>query len=93
MLIFYMFEIIILIQEEVLDRAKKAKEKAAREATEAQPQGLVSESTAYTEVIVEDSSTSGTLSSSTDPVISVQSTDASEIYIEPIEGEDPTLSS
>jgi hypothetical protein len=92
MLIFYMFEIIILIQEEVLDRAKKAKEKAAREATEAQPRGLVSESTASTEVVV-DTSTSGTLSSSTDPVISVQSTDASETYIEPTEGEDPTLSS
>lgn len=88
MLIFYMFEIIILIQEEVLDRAKKAKEKAAREATEAQPQGLVSKSTAYTEVVV-DSSTSET----TDPVTSVQSTDVSEIYIEPNEGEDPTLSS
>ncbi|KEH28936.1 hypothetical protein MtrunA17_Chr4g0007661 [Medicago truncatula] len=75
-------------QEEVLDRAKKAKEKAAREATEAQPQGLVSKSTAYTEVVV-DSSTSET----TDPVTSVQSTDVSEIYIEPNEGEDPTLSS
>ncbi|CAL5210885.1 unnamed protein product [Lathyrus oleraceus] len=79
-------------QEEVLDRAKKAKEKAAREATEAQPQGLVSESAAYTEVVV-DSASSGTSYSSTDSVTSVQSTDASETSTEPTIGEDPTLSS
>lgn len=90
--IFDLVETIILIQEEVLDRAKKAKEKAAREATEAQPQGLVSESAAYTEVVV-DSASSGTSYSSTDSVTSVQSTDTSETSTEPTIGEDPTLSS
>jgi hypothetical protein len=74
--------ITVTIQEEVLDKAKKAKEKAAREATEAQPQGLVSNSTA--DIVVDDS---GTSYSSTDPVTSVQSTDASETDT------DPTLSS
>ncbi|XP_058734539.1 uncharacterized protein At4g13200, chloroplastic-like [Vicia villosa] len=84
-------------QEEVLDRAKKAKEKAAREATEAQPQGLVSNSAAYTEVVVDevvvDSASSGISYSSTDPVTSVQPTDASKTSTEPTIGEDPTLSS
>jgi hypothetical protein len=74
--------IIVVIQEEVLDKAKKAKEKAAREATEAQSQGLVSKSTA--DIVVVDS---GTSNSSTDPVTSVQSTDASETDT------DPTISS
>lgn len=80
----------------MLDRAKKAKEKAAREATEAQPQGLVSNSAAYTEVVVDevivDSASSGTYYSSTDPVTSVQSTDTSRTSTEPTIGEDPTLS-
>ncbi|XP_045786377.1 uncharacterized protein At4g13200, chloroplastic [Trifolium pratense] len=71
-------------QEEVLDKAKKAKEKAAREATEAQPQGLVSNSTA--DIVVDDS---GTSYSSTDPVTTVQSTDASETDTDPTIGEIP----
>ncbi|GAU38168.1 hypothetical protein TSUD_263940 [Trifolium subterraneum] len=66
-------------QEEVLDKAKKAKEKAAREAAEAQPQGLVT-----ADIVVVDS---GTSYSSTDPVTTVQPTDASETDT------DPTLSS
>ncbi|KAL5072939.1 hypothetical protein RYX36_011923 [Vicia faba] len=73
-------------QEEVLDRAKKAKEKAAREATETQPQGLVSETVAYTEVVVDSASSY----SSTDSVTSIQSTDASETSTKPTIGEDPT---
>ncbi|XP_057414823.1 uncharacterized protein At4g13200, chloroplastic [Lotus japonicus] len=76
-------------QEEVLDRAKKAKEKAAREAMEAQ--GLISKSAAETKVA--DSPSSRTSNSATDPVISVQITDASETYTEPTIKEDPALSS
>lgn len=73
-------------QEDVLERAKKAKEKAAREAVEAQ--GLVYKSAADTEVVE-----SATSNYSTDPVTSVQITDASETYIEPTKGEDSNLSS
>lgn len=78
----------MLMQEEVLERAKKAKEKAAREAKEAQ--GLISKPAAETEVA--DSASSGASNSLTDPVTSVQSTDddASETYTEPAKGEDPT---
>ncbi|KAJ1427990.1 hypothetical protein SESBI_09384 [Sesbania bispinosa] len=76
-------------QGEVLERAKKAKEKAAREAMEAQ--GLISKSAAETKGT--DSATSGTSSSATDPVISVQITDASETYTEPAKDDDPALSS
>ncbi|KAK7393118.1 hypothetical protein VNO78_21572 [Psophocarpus tetragonolobus] len=77
-------------QDEVLERAKKAKEKAAREAMEAQ--GLISKSAVETKVT--DSDTSITSNPATDPpVISVQSTVASEINIEISEDEDPTISS
>ena len=68
----------MLMQEEVLDRAKKAKEKAAREAMEAQ--GLISKPAVETKVT--DSATSRTSYSSTDPVAAVQPTDASETYTE-----------
>ncbi|XP_020229547.1 uncharacterized protein At4g13200, chloroplastic [Cajanus cajan] len=76
-------------QEEVLERAKKAKEKAAREAIEAQ--GLISKSAVETKV--EDSANSKTSNFATDPVTSVQSTDASETETKPANDEDPTISS
>jgi len=62
------------MQEDVLERAKRAKEKAAREAMEAR--GLVSKSGVETKVA--DSVNSETLNSAIAPVISVQSTDAPE---------------
>ncbi|KAL2957279.1 hypothetical protein AAZX31_18G137000 [Glycine max] len=61
-------------QEEVLERAKKSKEKSARQAMEAQ--GLISKSGVETKVL--HSTTSDTLNSATNPVTSVQSTVASE---------------
>ena len=64
-------------QEEVLDRAKKEKEKAAREAMEAQ--GLISKSAADTVVVYS--------------ATSVQSTDVSATNIDPTKGGDTTLSS
>ncbi|RDX88690.1 putative protein, chloroplastic [Mucuna pruriens] len=76
-------------QEEVLERAKKAKEKAAREAMEAQ--GLVSKSAVETKFA--DSGTSKTSNFATDPITSVQSTDASETDTESANKEKPTLSS
>ncbi|KAK7286805.1 hypothetical protein RJT34_22064 [Clitoria ternatea] len=76
-------------QEEVLERAKKAKEKAAREATEAQ--GLISKSA--DETMVTDLTTSKASISETDRVTSVQITDASETYTESTEDEEPTVSS
>ncbi|KAH1154604.1 hypothetical protein GLYMA_18G149300v4 [Glycine max] len=76
-------------QEEVLERAKKSKEKSARQAMEAQ--GLISKSGVETKVLY--SITSDTLNSSTNPVTSVQSTVASETISELAKGEEPTTSS
>ncbi|KAL1368266.1 hypothetical protein HN51_022412 [Arachis hypogaea] len=73
-------------QEEVLERAKKAKEKAAREA-----QGLVPNYTAETDVA--DSATSRTSDSSTDSVVAVKSIDESETYTGAAKGEDPPIDS
>ncbi|KAG5054463.1 hypothetical protein AAZX31_03G072300 [Glycine max] len=75
-------------QEEVLERAKKSKENAAREAMEAQ--GFISKSAVETKVT--DSTTSKTSNSATGPVTSVQSTDASETDSEPAKEEEPTSS-
>ncbi|XP_019463419.1 PREDICTED: uncharacterized protein At4g13200, chloroplastic isoform X2 [Lupinus angustifolius] len=66
-------------QEDVFERAKKAKENAAREAKEAQE--LISKSAPRPS------------NSSSDSVTSVQSTDASETYSEPANKEDPASSS
>lgn len=77
------------MQEEVLERAKKSKEKSARQAMEAQ--GLISKSGVETKVLY--STTSDTLNSSTNPVTSVQSTVASETISELAKGEEPTTSS
>ncbi|CAL0329559.1 unnamed protein product [Lupinus luteus] len=66
-------------QEEVFERAKNAKEKAAREAVEAQ------------ELISKSAPTPS--NSSTDPTTSVQSTDASGSYTGPANDEDPASSS
>ncbi|KAG5042710.1 hypothetical protein JHK87_006625 [Glycine soja] len=74
--------------EEVLERAKKSKENAAREAMEAQ--GFISKSAVETKVT--DSTTSKTSNSATGPVTSVQSTDASETDSEPAKEEEPTSS-
>lgn len=67
------------MQEEVLERAKKAKEQAAREAMEAQ--GLIPKSAVDTKIA--DSATPRPSNSATDPVTSVRSTDASETDTEP----------
>ncbi|TKY68596.1 hypothetical protein E2542_SST04852 [Spatholobus suberectus] len=76
-------------QEEVLERAKKAKDKAAREAMEAQ--GLISKSAVETQVT--DSATSKTSNFATDLVTSFQSTDVSKIDTEPAKEEEPTMRS
>ncbi|XP_014515890.1 uncharacterized protein At4g13200, chloroplastic [Vigna radiata var. radiata] len=65
-------------QEDVLERAKRAKEKAAREAVEAR--GLISKSAV--EAKNADSDNSKTSDSAIDPVTSVLSTDASEANTE-----------
>ncbi|KAL2319499.1 hypothetical protein Fmac_028468 [Flemingia macrophylla] len=74
-------------QAEVLQRAKTAKEKAAREAMEAQ--GLIAKSAIETKVA--DSATSITSNFATDPVTSVQSTGETET--KPDNEEEPTMSS
>ncbi|KAK7350251.1 hypothetical protein VNO77_08609 [Canavalia gladiata] len=74
-------------QEEVLERARKAKEKAAQEAMEAQ--GLIPKSAVETKV--SDSATSQASNSATYP-ITVQYTAASGTYIEPAKGEEPPFS-
>lgn len=66
------------MQEDVLERAKRAKEKAAREAVEAR--GLISKSAV--EAKNADSDNSKTSDSAIDPVTSVLSTDASEANTE-----------
>ncbi|XP_027336515.1 uncharacterized protein At4g13200, chloroplastic [Abrus precatorius] len=76
-------------QDEVLERAKKAKEKATREAMEAQ--GLISKSAVETKVT--DSATSNASNFATGPLTSVQSTDASETYNGRAEEEEPPWSS
>ncbi|OIW01027.1 hypothetical protein TanjilG_14210 [Lupinus angustifolius] len=76
-------------QEDVFERAKKAKENAAREAKEAQE--LISKSAVDTKLA--DSPSPRPSNSSSDSVTSVQSTDASETYSEPANKEDPASSS
>ncbi|KAF7825717.1 hypothetical protein G2W53_016881 [Senna tora] len=78
-------------QEEVLERAKKAKEKAAREAMEAQ--GLVSKSPVDTKVTDYANSASRSSYSVTDTVASVQPTPPSETKAEPYKEEKPALTS
>ncbi|KAK7259990.1 hypothetical protein RIF29_25657 [Crotalaria pallida] len=76
-------------QEDVFERAKKAKEKAAREALEAQ--ALISVSAVEAKTV--DSPTARPSNPSTDPVTSVQYTDASETFTDPANQEDPASSS
>lgn len=71
------------MQDDVLERAKKAKEKAAREAMEAQ--GLVSKSSVETKFTDNGASTTSSYS--------VQSSSPSETTREPDKQEQPTLSS
>ncbi|ESW06032.1 hypothetical protein PHAVU_010G014200 [Phaseolus vulgaris] len=76
-------------QEDVLERAKRAKEKAAREAMEAR--GLISKSAVETKVT--DSGNFKTSNSAIDPLTSVQSTDAPETDSESAGEETPSISS
>ncbi|CAJ1949401.1 unnamed protein product [Sphenostylis stenocarpa] len=76
-------------QEDVLERAKKAKEKAAREAVEAQ--GLISKSAV--EIKVTDSGNSKTSNSIIDPVTSVESIDVPQTDTEAANEEKPSTSS
>lgn len=75
------------VQGDVLERAKKAKEKAAREAMETQ--GLISKSSADTEAA--DYATSRSSYSVTETVASVQPTPPYEINNDPEEDERPAL--
>lgn len=77
------------MQEDVLERAKRAKEKAAREAMEAR--GLISKSAVETKVT--DSGNFKTSNSAIDPLTSVQSTDAPETDSESAGEETPSISS
>ncbi|CAL0324420.1 unnamed protein product [Lupinus luteus] len=74
-----------IFQEDVFERARKAKAEAAREPTEAQE--LISKSAVDTKLA--ESPSPRPSNSSSDSVTSVSSTNASETYTEPANKEDP----